>query len=144
MSLDPSDLQTALADLERYYGCTAPPGGQWYLHSPSGKPLRRTDLPCTGGDETLKDAHDLLDMIANAPADIAIVYGTDGHSRAVRIALEIADALARPLTLPGVTELLAAARILMDGGQGARSGETLHHLKAARAHKSSSTRTNKT
>ena len=30
------------------------------------------------------------------------------------------------------TKLLAAARILMDGGQGARSGEILQHLKAAR------------
>ena len=114
MSLDPSDPQTALADLERYYGCTAPPDGQWYLHSPNGKPLRLADSSGADDDETLKDAHVLLDMIANAPADIAIVYGTDGHSRAVRIALEIADALSRPLTLPGVTKLLAAARILLD------------------------------
>ena len=106
MSLDPSDPQTALADLERYYGCTAPPDGQWYLHSPNGKPLRRADPSGTDGDETLKDAHDLLDMIANAPADIAIVYGTDWHSRAVRITLEIAYALACPLTLPFRTPLL--------------------------------------
>ena len=86
----------------------------------------------SGNDETLNDAQLLLDTLANAPADIAIVYGTDGHSRAVRIALEIADVLARPLTLPGVSKLLAAARLLMGGEQGARTGELLPHLRAAR------------
>ena len=146
MSLYPSDPEAALADLGRHYGCAVPPGGQWYLHSPDGKLLKRAESPDASastsgssaaqepadGDETLKDAHILLDTLANAPADIAIVYGTDGHSRAVRIALEIADVLARPLTLPGVSKLLAAARLLMGGEQGARTGELLPHLRAAR------------
>ena len=111
MSLYPSDPQAALADLGRHYGCSGPPGGQWYLRSPNGKLFRRADSSSASAsapgssavpepaddDETLMDAHALLDALANAPADIAIVYGTDGHSRAVRIVLEIADTLARPL-----------------------------------------------
>ena len=144
--LRPSHPQAALADLSEIYGCEIPAGGQWFLHGPDGTLLKRgnaagasasTSAPSAvpapvDDEETLEDAHELLDTIANAPADIAIVYGTDGHSRATRIALEIADALARPLSLPGASKLLAAARILMDGGQGARSGEVLQHLKAAR------------
>ena len=59
-------------------------------------------------------------------------FFSDGHSRAVRIALEIAGVLARPLTLPGVSKLLAAARLLMGGEQGARAGELLPYLRAAR------------
>ena len=83
MSLDPSDPQTALADLERYYGCTAPPDGQWYLHSPNGKPLGRADPSGTDGDETLKDAHDLLDMIANAPSFRGDTATLEGRPRGV-------------------------------------------------------------
>ena len=146
MSLRPDDPQAALAGLAASYGCTVPPGGQWFLHDPDGELIARSEAAgagasasglstasaSSGDDETLNDAQLLLDTLANAPADIAIVYGTDGHSRAVRIGLEIADALARPLTLAGASHLLSAARILMNGEQGARSGEILQHLRSAR------------
>ena len=87
MSLYPSDPQAALADLAESYGCAVPTGGQWFLHGPGGKLLARTKAagtsastpessaaPASDGDEELlEDAHELLDMIANVPADIAIV-----------------------------------------------------------------------
>eukprot|EP00937_MAST-01D_sp_MAST-1D-sp2_P000331 g331.t1 len=125
MSLHPDDPQAALAGLAESYGCDVPPGGRWFLRRPGGELLAPTPTEA-------EDAHTLLDTLANAPADIAIVYGTDGHSRAVRIALEIADTLARPLALAGVPQLLAAARTLVDGEQGARSGEILQNLRPAR------------
>ena len=106
--LRPSDPQAALADLSESYGCAIPAGGQWFLHGPDGMLLARGNaagasastsapsaVPAPDDDEeTLEDAHELLDTIANAPADIAIVYGAGGHSRATRIALGIAGAVA--------------------------------------------------
>ena len=116
--LHPIDPALALAELVKRYGCAVPPGGRWFIRGPGGAPLPRTEVadsatPGASGasaataapvpdDEDITDAHSLLDTLAAAPADIAIVYGAGEHSRSIRISLEIADLLARPLTLLGI------------------------------------------
>ena len=114
--LHPIDPALALAELAKRYGCPVPPGGRWFVRDPEGEPVLRVAEPATPGasgasaataapvpdDEDITDAHSLLDTLAAAPADIAIVYGAGEHSRSIRISLEIADLLARPLTLLGI------------------------------------------